>query len=672
METDSQSQYQEHDQLDKTIAQLQQEMGVDSQQFQFKQLGKIQTDNRILLKSLELQDTNLIKEVNEQQNQARHHTTIRGRDKSVAIPKRKKKLMIDAYGDDQTVTQYSSTGRQGGIGQSLKRSSVSSRRSKNYTSNNDQSSQMRTQSPMHIRKSVKQRKNLLQTFGQNNYQLQEVGVFKSFLLQNDSQYIDYVNNDLILNLLDSQMMKESMISFMAQMMGNGQSKDNFFLKTRSAIQDTLGLFFISKNISQNNSVEFYLPRLIEMISDLLDVERCSIYLYDKLKDEIYCKVITGKMKDPISFPRLAQNVLCQVFNTGQSVYVKNIVNEPQTEEITQYLQIDHKLHQATRNFMIIPIKLGNNAVGCFELANKKGTQDFTDHDMSIIQQISDEIAGGLISYEMKHNIKKEFDMEVKHVKGLMGEIYQQTLIPLVNDLINTLKQLLNAEKVVIFMHNKDIDHLYSFSTTQDQQQFNPLQSSNFGIETIRMKSTIGLAGKAFTSQQICKDTESGSFKLLTQDEKDLNKLKLEMVRNALSIPVLEKQNNTPQCVLQVYNYDTTIAISDQLLWGFSAFVASVMFNVDLQQGTMLTQDILEAQFDLVNDGVVILNSMGLVTKVNKSTEIMFNQQSLNMVGKHISELLTPSNNHLFHTFNEQVFLYLKLKFRLLLTNIFLF
>ena len=40
---------------------------------------------------------------------------------------------------------------------------------------------------------------------------------------------------------------------------------------------------------------------------------------------------------------------------------------------------------------------------------------------------------------------------------------------------------------------------------------------------------------------------------------------------------------------------------------------------------MLTQDILEAQFDLVNDGVVILNSMGLVTKVNKSAEIMFNQ-----------------------------------------------
>lgn len=43
-------------------------------------------------------------------------------------------------------------------------------------------------------------------------------------------------------------MKENMITFMASLMGNGTSKDNFFLKTRLAIQDTLSLFFLAKNI----------------------------------------------------------------------------------------------------------------------------------------------------------------------------------------------------------------------------------------------------------------------------------------------------------------------------------------------------------------------------------------------------------------------------------------
>jgi len=46
-----------------------------------------------------------------------------------------------------------------------------------------------------------------------------------------------------------------------------------------------------------------LPRLVEMLSDLLDVERCSIFLYDGVKDSIFCKVITGRLREPISFKR---------------------------------------------------------------------------------------------------------------------------------------------------------------------------------------------------------------------------------------------------------------------------------------------------------------------------------------------------------------------------------
>jgi hypothetical protein len=108
-------------------------------------------------------------------------------------------------------------------------------------------------------------------------------------------------------------------------MGNGHSKDNFFLKTRLAIQDTLSLFFVAKNIGQNNAVEFYLPRLIEMLSDLLDVERCGLYLYDRLQDELYCKVISGRMKEQINFKRTSQNIICESFNTGQVIHVHNAI-----------------------------------------------------------------------------------------------------------------------------------------------------------------------------------------------------------------------------------------------------------------------------------------------------------------------------------------------------------
>ena len=65
--------------------------------------------------------------------------------------------------------------------------------------------------------------------------LQNVDQFKHFLLSNDSQYSEYLNSELLKQAFDTHMMKEGMITFMAQMMGNGSLKDNFFLKTRSAL-----------------------------------------------------------------------------------------------------------------------------------------------------------------------------------------------------------------------------------------------------------------------------------------------------------------------------------------------------------------------------------------------------------------------------------------------------
>ena len=164
--------------------------------------------------------------------------------------------------------------------------------------------------------------------------------FRHFLLKNDSQFIDYLNSTLLLSIFDSHLMREGMISMMAQVLGTGQTKDNFFLQTRQAMQDTIGLFYITRNISFNNSLEFYLPRLVEMMSDLLDVERCSIFLYDGVKDQLFCKVITGRLREPVSFQRESNNVLCSVFNTGQARHFRRALEEEVREELGDYVDMN--------------------------------------------------------------------------------------------------------------------------------------------------------------------------------------------------------------------------------------------------------------------------------------------------------------------------------------------
>ena len=45
--------------------------------------------------------------------------------------------------------------------------------------------------------------------------VQNVETFKNFLLQNDSQFSEYLNSDIIKATFDTHMMKEGMITFMA-------------------------------------------------------------------------------------------------------------------------------------------------------------------------------------------------------------------------------------------------------------------------------------------------------------------------------------------------------------------------------------------------------------------------------------------------------------------------
>ena len=413
------------------------------------------------------------------------------------------------------------------------------------------------------------------------------------------------------------------------------------------------LFYITKNISFNNNIEFYLPRLVEMLSDLLEVERCSIFLYDGIKDQLYCKVITGRLREAISYEREKPNILSTVFNTGQNVYVKDCNTKESKAILGEYTTMDQKLHTVTRNVLVAPIKLGNNAIGCLEVANKKKVQDFTSNDIGILKAVCDQISNGLIAHEMKYNIKKESDEELRYIKGLMNQSLNQFLIPMISEINQLCVNVLKSERVIFFMYNKDIDHLYSISSKSNQVV------GQFGIDSIRMKSSLGLSGSAFTHGRIMIerdiDQETKDQKsVLCPEEKDLKKLNIATLKNAIAIPIFDKQTGTSIAIVQAYNFDEQNylnSIDEGILMSLSNIFSSTIFNVDNLQGLMTNSDLLQAQYDLVNEGCIFLNTQQMLTKVNKSAEIMFNTTSSNAIGLQIAEFLGTKNNHFINAIN---------------------
>ena len=69
---------------------------------------------------------------------------------------------------------------------------------------------------------------------------------------------------------------------------------------------------------------------------------------------------------------------------------------------------------------------------------------------------------------------------------------------------------------------------------------------------------------------------------------------------------------------------------------------------------LVNSDVLEAQFNLVNDGVIVINAEQAVTKLNKSAEILLNTSSAFAVGKKITDVFGVKNSHLMTAIAEVV------------------
>ena len=205
---------------------------------------------------------------------------------------------------------------------------------------------------------------------------------------------------------------------------------------------------------------------------------------------------------------------------------------------------------------------------------------------------------------------------------------------------------LKAEKVVLFLHNKDIDHLYSFSTTQSLSA-----AQTFAPDSIRMKSNLGLAGKAFTTGKI--QIDNGS--VMIAEEKDLNKLKIKQLKNGLAIPI-NGAKLTSIAVLQVYNFQEEVTAEDERIQNLAYLVSGILQSVDSLQEHFIETDIVESHFNVIQDAVIILNIHQAVIKINRAALSMIGVKSADIImGKHVTEVISgPLNNHLFNCFKEMV------------------
>ena len=85
-------------------------------------------------------------------------------------------------------------------------------------------------------------------------------------------------------------------------------------------------------------------------------------------------------------------------------------------------------------------------------------------------------------------------------------------------------------------------------------------------------------------------------------------------------------------------------------------MSGILSSVESLHGHYMSSDILESHFNLVSDGVLVLNINQTITKANRAALRIMGYRSLDQaVGKQITEVITsPLNNHLYLVFKEMI------------------
>ncbi|MEN4053640.1 MULTISPECIES: GAF domain-containing protein [Sulfurimonas] len=142
----------------------------------------------------------------------------------------------------------------------------------------------------------------------------------------------------------------------------------------------------AKELLTKRSLEEGMPLIAKYVKDVIEAERCSIFIYDNIKHELWTTIADGV--DRITLPVNKGLV-------GYTIKIKKPVIANDAYEHEEFLaEVDERTGYKTKNIVTAPIfDSERKIIGVLELLNKK--DDFDTEDVKFMIFFAHYISGFL-------------------------------------------------------------------------------------------------------------------------------------------------------------------------------------------------------------------------------------------------------------------------------------
>ncbi len=157
-------------------------------------------------------------------------------------------------------------------------------------------------------------------------------------------------------------------------------------------------------------LESLLGLIVARISEFIEAERTTLFLYDEDRGELWSKVAEGTEKHEIKEIRikLGKGIAGTVMKTGESIMIHDAYSDPRFDRT-----IDEKSGFITRMIYCRPlIDSRGNRIGVIQLLNKK-SGDFSDKDNKLLDALCSQALIAIENAQLYHHVKVLREAEIR-------------------------------------------------------------------------------------------------------------------------------------------------------------------------------------------------------------------------------------------------------------------
>lgn len=161
---------------------------------------------------------------------------------------------------------------------------------------------------------------------------------------------------------------------------------------------------------------------VEIMPKALGAERCSIFILDPFKDDVWLQCGTGLSEKSVTVPK-SGSLVGQVISSGEAAIEEDMQSHVGTHDI-----VAMKTGFVARNAICVPVHgvTTKRITGAIQLLNKKNERKFNDHDKTTLEKLAFLLQMNIENIFLRQELVRISTQLTQQIDSLEKRLYKPT------------------------------------------------------------------------------------------------------------------------------------------------------------------------------------------------------------------------------------------------------